>query len=195
MGRIAARTHEHAARPGWTRLPRRLRGAVRGLAFRLAHPRVACGRMHVERGAVFDVGPAAEVRIARGVTFGREFTGSFQGRVVIGERVWFGRGCTVSCHADLRIGDGCVFAEHVSVHDNQHRTGPAGVPIAERGYAAAPVDIGERVWIGAKATVLAGVRIGDDAVVAAGAVVLEDVPAGATVAGVPARVVGGRPSA
>jgi acetyltransferase-like isoleucine patch superfamily enzyme len=37
--------------------------------------------------------------------------------------------------------------------------------------------------------VLEGVRVGAGAVVAAGAVVIEDVPPGAVVAGVPARVI------
>lgn len=45
------------------------------------------------------------------------------------------------------------------------------------------------VVIGANAVVIEGIRIGKGAVVAAGAVVIEDVPAGAVVAGSPARVV------
>jgi acetyltransferase-like isoleucine patch superfamily enzyme len=49
--------------------------------------------------------------------------------------------------------------------------------------------LGRNVWIGRGATVLAGVEIGDGAVVAANAVVTHNVPAGAVVAGVPARVI------
>ncbi|MEX5744736.1 DapH/DapD/GlmU-related protein [Massilia sp. X63] len=50
-----------------------------------------------------------------------------------------------------------------------------------------PVSIGSNVWIGGGAIVLPGVTIGDDAVVGAGSVVTHDVPAGARVAGNPAR--------
>jgi serine O-acetyltransferase len=51
--------------------------------------------------------------------------------------------------------------------------------------------IGRGVLIGAGAKVLGNIRVGDEARIASGSVVLEDVPAGCTVAGVPARRVGG----
>jgi 2,3,4,5-tetrahydropyridine-2,6-dicarboxylate N-acetyltransferase len=53
--------------------------------------------------------------------------------------------------------------------------------------SAEPVVLEDDVLIGANAVVLEGVRVGAGAVVAAGAVVIDDVPAGAVVAGVPAR--------
>jgi maltose O-acetyltransferase len=43
------------------------------------------------------------------------------------------------------------------------------------------------VWLGGGAIVLPGVTVAEDAVVGAGAVVTPDVPAGAVVAGNPAR--------
>lgn len=49
--------------------------------------------------------------------------------------------------------------------------------------------VGENCVISAGAKVLGDIKIGDGAKVGAGAVVLKDVPAGATVVGVPARVV------
>lgn len=51
-------------------------------------------------------------------------------------------------------------------------------------------DIGDNVFIGAGARVLGGIKLGDGAVIGANAVVIHDVPAGATVVGIPARVVG-----
>lgn len=48
--------------------------------------------------------------------------------------------------------------------------------------------LGDRVYLGAGAVVFPGVVVGEDATVGAGAVVRENVPDGAVVAGVPARV-------
>lgn len=52
-----------------------------------------------------------------------------------------------------------------------------------------PVIIEDGVVVGANAVILEGVRVGANAVVAAGAVVTNDVPAGAVVAGSPAKVI------
>ncbi len=48
--------------------------------------------------------------------------------------------------------------------------------------------VGDRVVVGAGAKLLGPIRIGSDARIGANAVVLEDVPAGATAVGVPARI-------
>ena len=53
-------------------------------------------------------------------------------------------------------------------------------------YRTGEVVVGERAMVGAGAIVLPGVKIGADARVAANSLVTGDVPAGATVAGVPA---------
>jgi len=56
------------------------------------------------------------------------------------------------------------------------------------------IFVGENVWIAARAVICPGVRIGNGAVVAAGAVVTKDVDPYTIVAGIPARVIGQRPS-
>jgi len=54
-------------------------------------------------------------------------------------------------------------------------------------YRTGEVVVGERAMIGAGAIVLPGVEIGANAQIAANSLVTEDVPAGTTVAGVPAE--------
>ena len=55
--------------------------------------------------------------------------------------------------------------------------------------SASPVVIEDNVLIGASAVILGGVSVGQGAIGAAGAIVAQDVPAGAVVAGTPAKVI------
>jgi len=67
-----------------------------------------------------------------------------------------------------------VYIEHQVTIGAEHRSSPI---------------LGSHVFIGAGAKVIGGVVIGDHSRVGANAVVVHDVPAGATVVGVPAKVV------
>jgi serine O-acetyltransferase len=49
--------------------------------------------------------------------------------------------------------------------------------------------LGDRVFVGAGAKIVGAVQIGSDAKIGANAVVIDDIPAGATAVGVPARIV------
>jgi serine O-acetyltransferase len=64
----------------------------------------------------------------------------------------------------------------------------ASVTIGMRNEWAFP-EIGDNVFIGAGARVLGGIRIGNDASIGANSVVMSDVPEGATVVGIPGRVI------
>jgi acetyltransferase-like isoleucine patch superfamily enzyme len=112
-------------------------------------------------------------------------------RIAVGAHSFIGFGAELDVALELRIGSHSLIAPGCFITDHGHRF-EAGRFIDTQGNDARPVAIGDDVWLGARAVVLPGVRIGDGAVVGAGAVVTRDVPAGAIVAGVPARVVGER---
>lgn len=111
-----------------------------------------------------------------------------------------GRRCKISSHTficeGVHIGDGCFVGHGVMfINDKQPRAvRPDGEPEGESDWADRFVEtrIGDQVSIGSGAIIMGGVTIGDGALIGAGAVVTKDVPAGATVAGVPARVMPGR---
>lgn len=91
------------------------------------------------------------------------------------------------------IGGGLYIAHPIGTVVAPQRIGRnctivAAVTIGMRNEWEFPV-IGDDVFIGAGARVLGGITIGDRARIGANAVVTRDVPVGATVVGIPARVV------
>lgn len=91
------------------------------------------------------------------------------------------------------IGGGLYIAHPVGTVIAPQRMGRncsviAAVTIGMRNEWKFPV-IGDEVFFGAGARVLGGITVGDRAQIGANAVVIRDVPAGATVVGIPARVV------
>jgi UDP-2-acetamido-3-amino-2,3-dideoxy-glucuronate N-acetyltransferase len=107
--------------------------------------------------------------------------------VVVGER------CKISSHSfvcegvtiedDVFVGHGVVF-----INDRYPRATADGRLQTEADWVVVPTRVGRGASIGSGAAVLCGVTIGEEALIGAGAVVTRDVPAGTTVAGVPARV-------
>jgi acetyltransferase-like isoleucine patch superfamily enzyme len=90
----------------------------------------------------------------------------------------------------IHIDDGVTLSLRVTVivHDDAKRVDGTIRPGAGHGTVA-PVILGRGCYVGACALILPGVQVGEGAVVAAGAVVTRDVPPGALVAGVPARLI------
>ncbi len=106
--------------------------------------------------------------------------------IALGDSVVLSTGVHLAARAGIRVGRGTMIGEYTSLRDANHAR-EEGKTVRESGYAARPIVIGEDVWIGRGVIVLGGVTIGDGATIGANAVVTRDVPAGAVVAGVPAR--------
>jgi serine O-acetyltransferase len=88
-------------------------------------------------------------------------------------------------------GIGVVVAPGVSVGPRTFLC--QNVTLGERPDAPGVPRVGADVLVGSGAMVLGPVTVGDHAEIGANAVVLEDVPPGAVVAGVPARVLRRKP--
>lgn len=107
-----------------------------------------------------------------------------------------GANCKISSHTficeGVEIGDGCFVGHGVMFINDKHPRAVTveGQPETEEDWAGRFVatKIADRVSIGSGAVIMGGLSIGEGALIGAGAVVTKDVPAGATVAGVPARV-------
>jgi acetyltransferase-like isoleucine patch superfamily enzyme len=105
-----------------------------------------------------------------------------------------GSRCKISSHTfvcegvliedEVFVGHGVVF-----INDRRPRAAADGRLQTEADWTVVPTKVERGASIGSGAVVMCGVTIGAGAMIGAGAVVTRDVPAGATVAGVPARLV------
>jgi len=110
---------------------------------------------------------------------GRWITGiEIHPAVVIGRRVFIDHGMGVVIGETAEIGDDCTIYQGVTL----------GGTSLYRGTKRHPT-LGKGVVVSAGAKVLGGFTVGDGAKVGSNAVVLKEVPAGATVVGIPGRIV------
>jgi sugar O-acyltransferase (sialic acid O-acetyltransferase NeuD family) len=144
---------------------------VRGIAFALGSNR---GRHALlERARAAGLEPISVVHPRATIAAG----------VHIGAGVWIAAGAIVNPGAT--IGDGAVINTGATI-DHDCRIGDYA-NISPGCHLSGRTTIGRYAFLGTGAITLPDAVVGDDAIVGAGAVVLKSVPAGGTVAGVPAR--------
>jgi len=114
--------------------------------------------------------------------------------VEIQKNAFIGRNCKISSHTficeGVHIEDDVFIGHNVTfINDLYPRaTTSDGKMQTDEDWQVVPTFVKKGASIGSSATILAGVTVREKAIVGAGAVVTKDVPAGAIVAGNPARV-------
>jgi acetyltransferase-like isoleucine patch superfamily enzyme/acyl carrier protein len=143
------------------------------------------GPLHVENAGRMSVGNRVHVRSTPAIS--HLVTGR-AGDLQIGDGVFIGHGAAIACHESIQIGADAHIGPFAMIMDTDfHEAGKH-----DSSGSTGAIVIGPRAKLGARVTVLRGSTIGADAVVAAGSVVKGHIPAGAHVAGVPARIAGVR---
>jgi virginiamycin A acetyltransferase len=106
-------------------------------------------------------------------------------RSSMGDRVGIGAYCVLG---QVSLGDGTIMATGVQIisGSRQHLRDESG-HLTDVGRSFDRINIGKECWLGAGAIIMAD--LGDMVTVALGSVVFRDVPAGAVVAGNPARII------
>ena len=105
-----------------------------------------------------------------------------------------GNNCKIQSHSFLCEGvtlEDEVFVGHGVMFTNDRfprATNEEGLPKTDSEWACEKTVVKRGASIGSNATILCGLTIGERAIIGAGSVVTKDVPAGAIVAGNPARV-------
>lgn len=127
-----------------------------------------------------------------GCTVGDETTiGTF---VEIQRNATVGARCKISSHTFICEGvtiEDEVFVGHgvMFINDRYPRATTGGRLQTAEDWSVVPTTVKRGASIGSGSVIMCGITIGEEAMVGAGAVVTHDVPAGATVAGVPSRAV------
>lgn len=142
-----------------------------------------CGYQDPERVREL-LGQLTGAPIDESVTLFPPFHSDFGRNITLGKRIFVNAGCTFQDQGGVVISDDSLIGHNTVLATLNHDLRPS----RRADMHPARVVIGCNVWIGSNATILPGVTIGDNAVVAAASVVTTDVPAGAVVAGSPARV-------
>jgi len=115
--------------------------------------------------------------------------------IVLGDRVFVGKGCEFNIRCHVEIGSDCLIASNCKFIDHNHEMTAGLGPMHSLLCPEDPIVLENDVWLGVNVIVLKGVTIGEGAIVGASAVVTKSIAPFEIWAGIPARKIGERPRA
>lgn len=106
---------------------------------------------------------------------------SNNGKVRIGNDVFFNNYCSINCLKSIDIGDGCIFGESVKIYDHNHKYINKNIRIKDQGFSVGKISIGENCWIGSNVTILKDVTIGKNVIIGANCLIYQSIPSNSIV--------------
>jgi acetyltransferase-like isoleucine patch superfamily enzyme len=133
--------------------------------------------------AVYYDASASQIYMGTDVQF-RDFcqlrTG-MNGKLSIGNRVFFNNYCSITCFNSISIGDDCQFGEGVKFYDHNHQYKSGEQPINQQGYRTGTIRIGNNCWFGSDVIILKDVEIGDNVIIGTGCIIHKSIPSGSVI--------------
>ena len=112
----------------------------------------------------------------------------FDCKLRISDGAWIGPQCFIYASGAIHIGRDVGIGPGVKIMSSGHQTNKPTDPILHRPITYKPVLLDDGCDIGAGSIILMGVNIGKKVQIGAGAVVIDNIPAGKTAVGVPAKI-------
>jgi acetyltransferase-like isoleucine patch superfamily enzyme len=154
---------------------------IYGFAYYIHERVVWRAYIHAERGA--RIHATASIRNAQNVYVGKN---SHINHLCC---LWAGE------NSKIVLGDNLLMGPGVGMFSGNHSV-IKGQPMTFQERKEASIVVGDDVWLGAHSVITAGTHIANGVIVAAGAVVTRSITQeGVIVAGIPAKIIGERPSA
>lgn len=165
-------------------------GIGKGTAVRCPHLMDVGKKVLLDDYAVLDIRGEGSIELGDQVVIGRfSSITAKEAQIRIGAGTNISSFCRIATQSGIEIGKSVLIAAYSYIGPSNHQKVEGKSLISSPMENRGGVKIEDHVWIGAHTTILDGVTIGTGAIVGAHSFVTEDVPAYATVVGVPARVV------
>jgi len=137
-------------------------------------------------------GPGSSISLEDFVSVGRHtsIVAKDTALIRVGGGTNIGSYCRVASQSGVSIGESVLIAAYAYIGPGNHQNGDEKEALIQKEMLKkGGVKIGSHSWIGTRATILDGVNIGEGAIIGAHSLVREDVPAGAVIAGTPAKII------
>ncbi len=136
-------------------------------------------------------GENASIELESYVSVGRGTTiAAKNAKITLQKGCNIGSSCRIASESKIVIGESVLIAAFCYIGPGNHKKETPNSKLIESPMEnKGGVVIGKNVWIGTRSTILDGVSIGDDAIIGAHSLVKNNVPAGSTVAGTPAKII------